>query len=153
MLEYMNIHVNDMENKSFYVRLSLCESYGSYLVETGTGKGGLYVTWCAPDSGMEPNIMHGEINEGEKLSILLEQLLTPFARGQKRFPADYEEGKGIMGTLVDSFGLDYRMLGRVNTHHVYGKLSMMPKMIWEILNLFTDIGILAEEQLLDLEVT
>jgi len=153
MLEYMNIHVNDKENKSFYIRLSLSESNGGYWVETGTGKGGLYVTWCARESGIEPNIKYGEIKEGDKLSTLLEHLLTSFARGQKRFPADYKEEKRIMGAPNDSFELDYRLLGRVNTHHVYGKLSTMPERIWVILNLLADIGIITDEQLWNLEVT
>lgn len=150
MLDYMNIYVNDADDNSFYVRLLLHKDEGSYLVESGYGRHGLFVTWCAPETGLKSNIFQGKITDADFLSARIEGLISALIKKRKTYSSEYEQSKQIMGTSTYSFGLDYRLEGRVNTHHITGLVGKMPTQILDVLRIMVDIGIIDRDRIQEL---
>lgn len=148
MVEYLKIFVNDSENYSFYAEIELLEEHGNtYLVEKGTGNCGTFVTWVDPKYNVEPGVVRGKIEGVSTLSPLLKYLVSPFNKGQKRFPENFKKSECVMGSLPDEFTLDYRMADNVRTHHIYGKASQMPEEIKEIIRVFVQVGVFEERVL------
>lgn len=144
MVDYLKLHVTDLDNNSFFVELSLDKDNDTYHVRKGEGKGGLYVSWVEPRYDAEPGIAEGIVGNAAFFSSVFEPLLKELNKGPRKYPADYDNGNPFMGSPRDDFGLDYRLEGRVNTHHIIGKVTAMPEPVVTMMNVFFNMGLLEE---------
>lgn len=102
---------------------------------------------CNDPDDNENGVVHGKIHNANNLSAEITEFVKPFGRGQKKFPHDFERKDFLIGNPADEFDLDYRLIGRKNTHHVYGKASCMPKEIVEIMRIFVKRELLSKKYL------
>lgn len=143
MIEYLNFCVTDKNNNSFFVTLHLSED-DTYLVETKTGKGGVFV--YSPEEHMNFNMrIVGELADASGISEVFERLCIRPLKGKKRFPPEFELVDRVMGNLPDEFILDYSRVGKTYTHHIRGNTSSMPDSLLTMLHLFAGWEIIDKE--------